>query len=142
MQVDGADDSVDNNDFDPADDDDDSSNLSAPGAKCGLCDEPTKTHKTYHLATRHFKQRLIDTVKPVVTEAGRVFRCPECAQDFKNRINSWTHYLGKHRFAEKWTAEMLSVKQEEDTEMAPVSADAMTPVKAEPGQVSILSISF
>jgi hypothetical protein len=121
MQVDGANDELDEtndeNDFD-ADVSDDSSNLSFPGTKCPICDEPTKMHKTYHLATRHFKQRLIETLTTVVTESGKVFRCPECSQDFKSRINLWTHYLGKHRFGEKWTAELLgqvsTIKQEVD----------------------------
>jgi hypothetical protein len=106
--VDGADDIDDNDDidFDADASGDDSSNLSFPGTRCPICDEPTKMHKTYHLATRHFKQRLIDTLQTVVTEAGKIFRCPECGQEFKSRINLWTHYLGKHRYGEKWASEL------------------------------------
>lgn len=153
MQVDGADDFDDNDDvdFDADASGDDSSNLSFPGTRCPICDEPTKMHKTYHLATRHFKQRLIDTLQSqtVVTETGKTFRCPECGQDFKSRINLWTHYLGKHRFGEKWSAELTSqtaatpavallaaaVVKQEEVESAPAAAApaaAVFAVKSEP----------
>jgi hypothetical protein len=58
-------------------------------------------------ASRHFKQRLIETLANAGVES-RLFRCPECSQDFKTRINLWTHYLGKHRYGEKWTQELLA----------------------------------
>ena len=124
MQVDGGDDLDETNDdmeFDADASGDDSSNLSFPGIRCPICDEATKRHKTYHLASRHFKQRLIDSLPVVITESGRVFRCPECNQDFKSRINLWTHYLGKHRYGEKWTNELL-----EQSSKAATTAGAAT----------------
>ena len=59
---------------------------------CPICDEPTKLHKTYHLATKHFKNRLLE-----ILPDRQPFRCPECEHESKTKINMWTHYLGKHR---------------------------------------------
>merc|ERR1719361_1320187 len=60
-------------------------------------------HKTYHLATKHFKERLIATLP-----ARAPFKCPDCEQyEAKTRINLWTHYLGKHNYSKKWAEEVL-----------------------------------
>ena len=72
-------------------------------SRCPICDIPTKVHKTYHLATKHFKERLIATLP-----ARAPFKCPDCEQyEAKTRINLWTHYLGKHNYSKKWAEEVL-----------------------------------
>lgn len=147
MQVDGAED-IDENDGDfDADVSDDSSNMSFTGTRCPICDEPTKMHKSYHLASRHFKQRLGEALANAASTDPLVkgFKCPDCHQDFKTRINLWTHYLGKHRYGDKWTAELLaaqaaSVKQEgfeqPSSQMSPAvsisSVTAPSPVPMSP----------
>ena len=55
---------------------------------CPICHEPTKLHKTYHLATKHFKNRLM-----LILPEEKPFNCPECSHESKTKINMWTHYL-------------------------------------------------
>ena len=89
MQVDGGDDLESEADLSTA------GNSSFGGREdilCPICDEPTKLHKTYHLATKHFKNRLLE-----ILPDRQPFRCPECEHESKTKINMWTHYLGKHR---------------------------------------------
>ena len=150
MQVDGANDIDENDDGDmDADVSDDSSNMSFSGTRCPICDEPTKMHKSYHLASRHFKQRLGEALVNAASTDPLVkgFKCPDCHQDFKTRINLWTHYLGKHRYGDKWTAELLasqtaSVKQEvfeqPSSQMSP--AMSVISVTAAPSPVPISPI--
>ena len=72
-------------------------------SKCPLCDYPTKLHKTYHMATKHFRDRLVK-----ILPKEKPFTCPECQEyEAKTRINLWTHYLGKHQYSKKWTNELL-----------------------------------
>ena len=72
-------------------------------SRCPICDIPTKMHKTYHLATQHFKERLLATLP-----TRKPFKCPDCEQyESKTRINLWTHYLGKHGYNKKWAEEVL-----------------------------------
>ena len=77
-------------------------------SRCPICDYPTKLHKTYHMATKHFADRLkkmLPTEKP--------FKCPDCAEyEAKTRINLWTHFLGKHQYSKKWTNEILGLPEE------------------------------
>ena len=74
-------------------------------SRCPICDYPTKLHKTYHMATKHFADRLkkmLPTEKP--------FKCPDCTEyEAKTRINLWTHFLGKHQYSKKWTNEILGL---------------------------------
>ena len=113
MQVDGADDDLDEMVEDEAEAEfsefESRSNTPTSGgiSRCPLCDIPTKNHKTYHLAIKHFKSRLVATLPK-----SKPFICPECNEyEAKTRINLWTHYLGKHKFSKKWTEEMLAQKQ-------------------------------
>ena len=98
--------------------DEDSSNLSASSgsgdSRCPICDEPTKMHKTYHLATKHFKERLLTELP-----RDKPFKCPECEHESKTKINMWTHYLGKHRYGAKWMAEILEQKKNGKEMIAP-----------------------
>merc|ERR1719264_2212276 len=102
----------------------DSSNLSGSSgsgdSRCPICDEPTKMHKTYHLATKHFRDRLLKELP-----GEKPFKCPECEHESKTKINMWTHYLGKHRYGAKWMAEILDQKQK-GKEMAPPIKPAQT----------------
>jgi uncharacterized C2H2 Zn-finger protein len=151
MQVDGADDDLMEEDSDEDDDamikqldgalgddemgsepdsfEEDSSNLSASSgsgdSRCPICDEPTKMHKTYHLATKHFRERLLKELP-----GEKPFKCPECDHESKTKINMWTHYLGKHRYGAKWMAELLDQKQK-GKEMAP--PPKVGPTSFEPG---------
>ena len=72
---------------------------------CPICQEPTKLHKTYHLATKHFKNRLVE-----ILPDSQPFRCPECSHESKTKINMWTHYLGKHKHGNAWTKELLALR--------------------------------
>ena len=107
----------------------DSSNLSASSgsgdSRCPICDEPTKMHKTYHLATKHFRDRLLKELP-----GEKPFKCPECEHESKTKINMWTHYLGKHRYGAKWMAEIMEQKQK-GKEMAP--PPKVGPTTFEPG---------
>ena len=85
----------------------DSGGTSCSGySRCPICDEPTKMHKTYHLATKHFKDRLLKELP-----GEKPFKCPDCEHESKTKINMWTHYLGKHRHGTKWVADTLDEKQ-------------------------------
>ena len=107
----------------------DSSNLSASSgsgdSRCPICDEPTKMHKTYHLATKHFRDRLLKELP-----GEKPFKCPECEHESKTKINMWTHYLGKHRYGAKWMAELMEQKPK-SKEMAP--PPKVGPTSFEPG---------
>ena len=133
MQVDGADDDLEDIDDDYSDTES-SSRSNTPTrnggrggpqieSRCPICDIPTKMHKTYHLATKHFKERLIDTLP-----ARAPFKCPDCEQyEAKTRINLWTHYLGKHNYSKKWAEEVLLQRRlknpaSKDSTSAPTSA--------------------
>ncbi len=70
-------------------------------SKCPICDFPTKMHKTYHLATKHFKERLL-----AVLPKEPPFKCTECNEyEAKARINMWTHFLGRHQYSRLWIRE-------------------------------------
>ena len=94
-------------------------------SRCPICDIPTKVHKTYHLATKHFKERLIATLP-----ARKPFKCPDCEQyESQTRINLWTHYLGKHSYHRKWTEEVLLQRRKNNNlaaEMLPKETTAST----------------
>merc|ERR1712223_98077 len=151
MQVDGADDGFTDDETDNEDNltieqldgaigdeemgsepdgfEEDSSNLSASSgsgdSRCPICDEPTKMHKTYHLATKHFRDRLLKGLP-----GEKPFKCPECEHESKTKINMWTHYLGKHRYGAKWMAELMEQKPK-GKEMAP--PPKLGPTSFEPG---------
>ena len=70
-------------------------------SKCPICNYPTGFHKLYHLATRHFKERLLATLPSVAP-----FKCPKCKRfNAKTRYKLWIHYLGKHNYWKKWVDE-------------------------------------
>ncbi len=67
---------------------------------CPLCHEETKMHRTYHLATRHFKARLVSRLP-----TSKPFNCIECDFESKTRNNLWTHYMGRHKYTKRWIEE-------------------------------------
>ena len=72
-------------------------------SQCPICYFPTGFHKIYHLATRHFKKRLLATLP--ITEP---FKCPDCERfNSKSRSKLWIHYLGKHNYWKKWVDDMM-----------------------------------
>ena len=166
MQVDGCDDEDDDellmqvdgttgNELDFLDDDiSNMSNGSTSSGRedvpCPICDEPTKLHKTYHLATKHFKNRLLE-----ILPDEKPFRCPECAHESKTKINMWTHYLGKHRYGNVWTKELQDLRQNGYQSMmlacnqpsvaapvvnVPPVANLPPPIKTEPVVPNVISL--
>ena len=70
-------------------------------SKCPICNYPTGFHKLYHLATRHFKERLLATLPTIAP-----FKCPKCKRfNAKTRYKLWIHFLGKHNYWKKWVDE-------------------------------------
>ena len=68
---------------------------------CPICNFPTQiTNTIYHLATRHFKNRLLVTLPTIAP-----FKCPDCKKCEKTRNKLWAHYLTKHNYWRKWVDE-------------------------------------
>ena len=97
-------------------------------SRCPICDEPTNMHKTYHLATKHFKDRLL---KELPRE--KPFKCPECEHESKTKINMWTHYLGKHKHGTKWVEDTLDQKQK----VKEINPSILTPTKISSTPVNV-----
>ena len=111
-------------------------------SRCPICDISTKMHKTYHLATKHFRERLIATLP-----ARKPFKCPDCEQyESKTRINLWTHYLGKHKYSKKWAEEdnmLLQGRKIPATNNFPetTSAETISPEAKAASNSDILSLT-
>ena len=72
---------------------------------CQLCGEDCKTNRNYHLATRHFREKLTKmcpTSKPYI--------CPECSIESKTKNNLWAHVMGVHKYGSLWLEEELVKK--------------------------------
>lgn len=133
MQVDGADDFPEFDDDEDElsqldgnnDDDDYHCGKMLLDVNCPLCGKETRNHKTYHLATNHFKDKLRN-----ILPNERPFRCNRCSYEAKTKINMWTHFMGKHRFTKMWIDEALAHQRGNS-----LTSDSLVPIAIVPAHV-------